>query len=94
MRSLHILDTVATLRRGGKSKLAPTAVEAIRIRGELGPFVCIRQASLRRLLVGVRVLPLGAVPVQRMWLVAETMAVGASAALSAPTTVDRQRNVP
>jgi hypothetical protein len=81
-------------RRGGKSKLAPTAVEAIRIRGELGPFVCIRQASLGGFSIGVRVLPLGTVPVQRMWLVSETAAIGASAALSAPTTVDRQRNVP
>ena len=94
VRSLHILDTVATLRRGGKSKLAPTAVEAIRIRGELGPFVCIRQASLGGFSIGVRVLPLGTVPVQRMWLVSETAAIGASAALSAPTTVDRQRNIP
>ena len=94
VRSLHILDTVATLRRGGKSKLAPTAVEAIRIRGELGPFVCIRQSSLGGFSIGVRVLPLGTVPVQRMWLVSETAAIGASAALSAPTTVDRQRNVP
>ena len=59
----------------------------------LGPFVCVRQSSLRGFKIGVRVVPVGGVP-QGMWLVAETMAVGATAALAAPNVVARERNVP
>jgi hypothetical protein len=44
--------------------------------------------------VGVRVVPLGTSPVQRVWLLAETMAVGSTRAVDAPATVDRERNVP
>ena len=94
-RSIHVLDTVATLRRTGGEKLKalPTAVEAIRIHGELGPFLCVRQSSLRGFKVGVRVVPVGSIP-QGMWVVAETMAVQATAALAAPAVVLRDRNVP
>jgi hypothetical protein len=44
--------------------------------------------------VGVRVVQLGTAPAKRVWLVAETMAVGATSALDAPATVDRERNLP
>jgi Family of unknown function (DUF6519) len=94
VRSLHVVDTVATLRRLAKIKVPPTPVEGIRIHGELGPFVTVRQTSLRNFTVGVRVVPLGTAPVQRVWLVAETMAVGSTSALDAPATIDRERNVP
>jgi hypothetical protein len=40
------------------------------------------------------VVPLAPVPTPRVWLVAETVAQGAAAALDAPATVDRERNVP
>jgi hypothetical protein len=93
-RSVHVLDTVATLRRPGVWKLPPTPVEGIRIHGELGAFLCVRQSSLLGFSVGVRVVPLGTPPPQRLWLVAETMAAGSSAALAAPATVDRERNFP
>jgi hypothetical protein len=94
-RSIHVIDTVATLQRlGGENVSAPpTDVEGIRIYGELGPFLCVRQSSLHGFHVGVRVVPVGAIP-QGMWVVAETMAVQATAALAAPAVVLRDRNVP
>ncbi len=103
-RSVHVTDTIATLvRPPAANSRAPlvrlvfrtpvTPVEAIRLHGELGPFVCVRQSSLRGFQTGVVVSSL-AVPEQRMWLVAETMAVGAAKALDAPPAVDRERNVP
>jgi hypothetical protein len=69
-------------------------VAGIRIHGALGPFMSVRQTSLRNFTVGVRVVPLGRAPLQRVWLVAETMAVGSTAALDAPAAVDRERNMP
>jgi hypothetical protein len=44
----------------------------------------------------VHVVPLVTIPKVRMWLVAETMAVGAATGktLDAPATVDRERNLP
>ena len=94
-RSVHVTDTVATLARLGKAiGRAPTPVEGIRIHGTLGPFMTVRQSSLQGFAVGVRVVPVGGVPNLRMWLVAETFADGASTALDAPLSVDRQRNVP
>ena len=94
-RSIHVIDTVATLRRvgGEQANALPTDVEGIRIYGELGPFLCVRQSSLRGFKVGVRVVPVGSIP-QGMWVVAETMAVQATAALAAPAAVLRERNVP
>jgi hypothetical protein len=94
-RSIHVLDTVATLVRAGAIALPfTTPVEAIRIHGELGPFVTVRQSSLRGFRVGVRVVAVGAVPQPRMWLVAETLALGATATVDAPSTVQQERNSP
>jgi hypothetical protein len=94
-RSVHVLDTVATLRRiPGEGVPSPTRVEGVRVYGMLGPFLAIRQTSLRGFAAGVSVVPLPPVPEARMWLVAETLAEGARAALFAPETVDRERNVP
>lgn len=93
-RSIHVSDTTASLvRPGSATELPPTPVEGIRLHGELGPFVCVRQSSLRGFATGVTVTPL-VVPNQRMWLVAETMAVGATQALVAPASVISDRNVP
>ena len=95
-RSIHVLDTVATLRRLGKptGDAPPTPVEGIRIHGTLGPFLVVRHSSLQGFAIGVRVVPLGAVPKSRVWLVAETMAEGSTTALAAPASVDRERNAP
>ena len=71
-----------------------TPVEAIRVHGVLGPFLVVRQSSTRGFTIGVRVAPLAPVPASRMWVVSETMADGSAAALVAPVTVDRARNVP
>jgi hypothetical protein len=94
-RSIHILDTVATLRppRGPNQKEA-SGVEGIRVFGVLGPFLTVRQSSLKDFTTGVRVQPLAPVPAaaHRMWLVAETMAAGSVVALVAPASVDRERN--
>jgi hypothetical protein len=95
VRSLHVVDTVATLGRIPPEGVpAPTPVEGVRVHGTLGPFVAIRQTSLRGFSTGVRVVPLAPEPTTRMWLVAETLAEGATAALVAPAVVDRERNVP
>lgn len=93
-RSIHILDTVATLRRLGTvaTGAAPTPVEGIRVHGVLGPFVCVRQSSLAGFQVGVRVVPLAPMPKSRMWLVAETFADGAAPMVDAPAVVAQQRN--
>jgi hypothetical protein len=94
-RSIHILDTVATLVRAGVIALPfTTPVEAIRIHGELGPFLTVRQSSLRGFRVGVRVVAVGAVPQPRMWLVAETLALGATTTIDAPAGVQLERNSP
>ena len=85
-RSIHVVDTVATLRRIGTvaTGAKPTEVEGIRIHGVLGPFLTVRQSSLEGFAVGVRVVPLAPVPKTRMWLVAETFAAGAAPVLDAP----------
>lgn len=94
-RSVHVLDTTATLTRIGKAEV-PTPVEGIRVYGTLGPFLAVRQTSLQGFQVGVAVTPLEPIPKLHMWLVAETMAFGAPTgkALVAPNVVDRERNVP
>ncbi len=94
VRSLRLTGTVATLRRRSRFKLPATPVEAIRIHGELGRFAVVRESSLEGFEVGVRVVPLGVAPTPRLWLVAETVATGATAALDAPLSVERERNVP
>jgi hypothetical protein len=90
-RSIHILDTTATLTRPGKPSLRPTPVEGVRVYGVLGPFLTVRQTSLRGFRVGVRVRPLQPLRQGALWLVAELMADGAGIALDAPLVVDRQR---
>ncbi len=95
-RSIHVEDTVATLRRIGPAPLGgATPVEGIRIHGVLGAFVCVRQTSLRGFApTGVTVVPLGSPPPDRMWLVAETMAEDAALGVSAPVSVEQERNRP
>ena len=85
------------LRRIGRlvPDARPTPVEGVRVHGELGPFMVVRQSHLRGFTVGVRVTPLNQpTPKDRVWLVAETMATGASPAVVAPDSVDRERNAP
>ena len=50
-RAIHVLDTVASLRRIGRLSpdTRPTPVEGVRVHGELGPFMVVRQTSLARL---------------------------------------------
>jgi hypothetical protein len=95
VRSLEIEGNALTLRRIAADGVpAPTAVEGVRVHGLLGPYLSIRRTSLSGFTTGVRVVPLAPVPTPRVWLVAETVAQGAAAALDAPATVDRERNVP
>jgi hypothetical protein len=94
VRSAHVVDNVCTLRRIGAVQPRPTPVEGVRVHGELGPFLAVRQTSLQGFTVGVRVVPLEPQPTARMWLVAETMADGAETTLIAPPAVDRERNLP
>jgi hypothetical protein len=91
-RSISITETVASLRRTGQKAGKPTRVEGIRIHGILGPYMVVRQSDLRGFDIGVRVVPLESIPAPRIWLVAETMTT--KAALEAPPTVERERNVP
>jgi len=92
-RSVHVKDTVAGLTRVGAGPA--TLVEAIRIFGQLGPFVVVRQTSLTGFPVGVSVRPLDPIPDPRVWLVAETMAAGGVLAVDAPAQVDSdEHNAP
>jgi hypothetical protein len=94
-RSVHVVDTVATLERtGGLLPFLRTPVEGIRIHGELGPFLLVRGSSLSEFRVGVRVVAIGAAPKPRMWVVAETMAAGAAVGVDAPSEVQQERNSP
>ena len=91
--SVMIKDTVASLTRVGSGE--NTIVEAIRLFGQLGPFVVVRQTSLTGFRVGVGVHPLTPVPASRVWLVAETMAAGGVLAVDAPDSVDTaEHNAP
>ena len=90
--SVHVKDTIATLERTGKA--APTPVDAIRLQGVFGPFVAVRQTSVRNFGIGVRVEPLEPLPSPRMWLVADTMAEGASLGADVPESVQHERNYP
>jgi len=91
-RSVHVKDTIATLERTGKA--APTPVDAIRLYGVFGPFVAVRQTSVREFTTGVRVEPLEPLPSPRMWLVAETMAEAGALGAEVPETVQQERNYP
>ena len=55
-RTVHVKDTIATLERTGGGP--PTPVDAIRLHGIFGPFVAVRQTSVRNFGIGVRVEPL------------------------------------
>ena len=95
-RTVHVLDTIASLKRTvktGEAVANATPVDGVRVHGELGPFFVVQKTSLQGFQTGVRVVPLG-MPRQKLWLVAETMADGAQAALAAPDSVDKERNVP
>jgi hypothetical protein len=91
-RSVHVKDTIATLERRGSG--AATPVDAIRVQGTLGPFLAIRQTSARGFTTGVRVQPSEPVPSPRMWLVSETMALGAELGAEVPYVVQAERNYP
>jgi len=91
-RSVHVKDTIATLERTGSG--AATPVDAIRLHGVFGPFVAVRQTSVKDFSIGVRVEPLDPLPSPRMWLVAETMADGAALGAEIPETVQGERNYP
>ena len=91
-RSVHVKDTIATLERTGKT--APTPVDAIRLFGAFGPFMAVRQTSVRNFTTGVRVEPLEPLPSPRMWLVSETMADGGALGAEVPESVQHERNYP
>lgn len=106
-RSVHVLDTVATLERPDDEpgpSLKATGVEGIRVHGVLGPFLVVRQSSLRGFSVGVAVTALPPFPgiSARVWYVAETVAAGPNAVKgavlpgigSAGGPVVGERNVP
>lgn len=95
-RSVHVVDTVATLRRTAQGTIpnrAQTPVDGIVVHGTLGPFLTIRQSSLRAFATGVRVTPVApsAGEKRRMWLVAETMAELSGIAVDAPDC-EQERN--
>lgn len=85
-RSVHVTDTVATLARPGVSFGPTTNVDGICVHGVLGAFLLVRQTSLHGFLTGVRVRSVAPEPAagRRMWLVAETMAAGATLGVDAP----------
>jgi hypothetical protein len=96
-RSLHVLDTMATLTRpDAEFGQQGTAVEAVRVHGVLGPFAVVRQTSATGFAVGVAVTPLAPLPSgkARLWLVAETMAAAGAKGAVLPATVAGERNVP
>jgi hypothetical protein len=102
-RSVHVLDTVATLTRPDRDlSRVQSSVDAVRVQGTLGPFLAVRQTSTQGFVVGVRVEPLAPFPSPkaRMWLVAEAMATVAGGrgallpAVNAPAAVIGERTIP
>jgi hypothetical protein len=93
-QSVHVIDTIATLRRNGAQIATASPVDGIRVHGRLGPFLSIRQTSLDGFSEGVRVTPLEPIPSARMWVVAETMAASAAHGAIAPGTVVKAFNSP
>ena len=96
-QSVHVIDTIATLRRpGGTVVKGATRVDGIVVTGTVGAFLVVRQSSLRGFGAGVRVDATVATGIgrARMWLVAETSAVGAGASVVAVPAVQQERNVP
>jgi hypothetical protein len=82
--SVHVLDTVASLRRTGAvtPPAVPTPVDGVRVFGALGPFVVIRNTSLTGFAVGVRVVAVAPMlpATRRLWLVSETARSGGTGA--------------
>ena len=80
-RTVHVLDTTATLLRTGRVGAVgrgATLVDGIRLFGSFGPFVTVRGSSLTGFGVGVRwtsVEP-SPNPARRMWKVSETLHTG------------------
>jgi hypothetical protein len=98
-RSVHVLDTVATLVRPDAPILRgerATRVEAVRVFGVLGPYLVVRHTSARGFDTGVRVSPVPPLPnaKQRLWLVGETVASGGTAGAVVPPAVVSEHNVP
>lgn len=94
--SVHVLDTIATLRRLGGTTAKGTRVDGIVVSGSIGSFLVVRQSSMRGYGVGVRVdaTPAPGLGRARMWLVAETSAAGGGVAARVPAGVDVERNIP
>jgi hypothetical protein len=98
-RSVHVLDTVASVVRPDDAVVRegpPTPIEAVRVWGVVGPFLLVRQTSARGFNVGVRVTPLEPIPSpkSRMWLVAETVAAGGGNGAVLAPGIDAERNLP
>ena len=92
--SINISGTFATLRRTTAAEGEQvTPVEAIRLHGALGPFVVVRDTSARNFAIGVRVVPL-LTPSSPTWVVADTMAEGASMGADVPESIEQERNRP
>jgi hypothetical protein len=106
--SIAITDTRASLQRPlrgmvveGDGDDGSTPVDAIRIFGDLGPYMVVRGSSIEGFRVGVHVQPTPDVEPwpgdgkrKRLWYVTETFASGSSVAVSAPDSVERGINGP
>jgi hypothetical protein len=103
-RSTHILDTIATLDRPDAVYITrdtiETPVEAVRVFGQLGPFLVVRHTSTKGFHTGVTVWPLpqSAAAARRVWVVAESMAAGGHAVnlpqpVAAPNAVRDEDNI-
>ncbi len=98
-RSVTVRGTAATLRRtGAEYGGAATDADAVRVFGQLGPFLSVRETSAHGFSMAVRVAPVAPLPLPgfRMWVVAETIADGhpKATALQAPEEVEHERNYP
>jgi len=81
-RTVHVLDTTATLQRTGRAVLGrgTTPVDAIRLFGSFGPFAVVRGSSLTGFSIGVRWTSIdpSPSPPRRLWKVSETLHTGLS----------------
>jgi hypothetical protein len=92
--SINISGTFATLRRTTPAEGEQvTPVEAIRVHGAFGPFVVVRDTSARDFAIGVRVVPM-LTPSAATWVVADTLAEGASMGADVPESIEQERNRP
>jgi photosystem II stability/assembly factor-like uncharacterized protein len=103
--SIAISDTRAVLARPlsqlfGEATEGRSRVDAVRVYGQLGPYMVVRGTSVEGYNTGVHVVPTPDPgkpnPDERTWLwyVTETMAVDAGAAVEAPDSVARGINAP